>query len=105
MARGRIAGRGDRGLQTRCPTGRVRPTQHRVYQWQVSANQGLTAALPYYSVHAVGFQSNFILPPKSLNFFFKYELEYLAKARPQGRTIVFGLSWTLRDPKPQPPKQ
>jgi hypothetical protein len=50
-------------------------------------------------------QSNFILPPKGLNLFFKYEDEYLAKARPEGRTIVFGFSWTLRDPKPQPPKQ
>ena len=74
-------------------------------QWQVTANQGLTAAFPYYSVHAVGVQSNFILPPKGLNLFFKYEDEYLAKARPGGRTIVFGFSWTLRDPKPQPPKQ
>jgi hypothetical protein len=74
-------------------------------QWQVSANQGLTAPIPYYSVHAVGVQSNFILPPKGLNLFFKYENEYMAKARPEGRTIVFGFSWTLRDPKPQPPKQ
>ena len=74
-------------------------------QWQVTANQGLTAAFPYYSVHGVGVQSNFILPPKGLNLFFKYENEYLAKARPEGRTIVFGFSWTLRDPKPQPPKQ
>ncbi len=74
-------------------------------QWQVTANQGLTAPIPFYSVHAVGVQSNFILPPKGLNLFFKYEDEYLAKARPEGRTIVFGFSWTLRDPKPQPPKQ
>jgi hypothetical protein len=74
-------------------------------QWQVTANQGLTAAFPFYSVHAVGVQSNFILPPKGLNLFFKYEDEYLAKARPEGRTFVFGFSWTLRDPKPQPQKQ
>ena len=74
-------------------------------QWQVSSNQGLTARIPYYSVHAIGVQSNFILPPKGLNLFFKYEDEYLAKARPEGRTIVFGFFWTLRDPKPQsPPK-
>jgi hypothetical protein len=72
-------------------------------QWQVTANQGLTAAFPYYSVHAVGVQSNFILPAKGLNLFFKYEPEYMAKARPEGRTIAFGFSWTLRDPKPQPP--
>jgi hypothetical protein len=74
-------------------------------QWQVTANQGLTAPVPFYSVHAIGVQSNFILPPKGLNLFFKYEDEYLAKARPEGRTFVFGFSWTLRDPKPQPPKQ
>ena len=65
-------------------------------QWQVSDNGGLAAPnipanlLPYYSVHAVGFQSNFILPVKALNFFFKFEDEYKALARPQGRTIVFG---------------
>jgi hypothetical protein len=50
-------------------------------------------------------QSNFILSPKGLNLFFKYEDEYLAKARPEGRTIVFGFSWTLRDPKPQAAKK
>jgi hypothetical protein len=31
---------------------------------------------------------------------FKYCVEYAAKARPQGHTIVFGFSWTLRIPKP-----
>ena len=74
-------------------------------QWQVTANQGLTAAVPYYSVHAIGLQSNLILPTKGLNLFFKYEPEYMAKARPQGRTIAFGFTWTVRDPKPQPAKQ
>lgn len=75
-------------------------------QWQVSANGGTrkfglpASVLPYYSVHAVGAQVNLLLPPKNLVFFFKYENEYLAKARPQGRTIVFGGSWTLRMPKP-----
>src|SRR5579862_9038673 len=29
-----------------------------------------------------------------------YYDEYSAKARPQGRTIVFGGSWTLKIPKP-----
>ncbi len=78
-------------------------------QWQVSNNGGLVApnipasAFPYYSVHAIGFQANFIVPPKALNFYFKFEDEYRAFARPQGRTIVFGGSWTLRIPKPQPP--
>ena len=37
--------------------------------------------------------------------FFKYYDEYSAKARPQGRTIVFGGSWTLKIPKPAPPKK
>ncbi|HMD17087.1 MAG TPA: transporter [Terriglobales bacterium] len=82
-------------------------------QWQVSNNGGTiivggisvpASILPYYSVHGIGFQSNFILPAKDLAAFFKYYDEYSAKARPQGRTIVFGLSWTLRIPKPQPAK-
>jgi hypothetical protein len=82
-------------------------------QWQVSANGGnyLVAGIPvrasrvpYYSVHAVGFQTNFILPAKSLAFFFKYEPEYMAKARPQGRTIVFGGSYTFKFPKAPPAK-
>ena len=60
--------------------------------------------LPYYSVHAIGIQSTLILPPKNLNFFFKYEDEYRALARPEGRTFVFGFSWTLPIPKPVPPK-
>jgi hypothetical protein len=78
-------------------------------QWQVSDNGGLAAPnipanrLPYYSVHAIGVQSTFILPVKSLNFFFKFEDEYAAIARPQGHTIVFGGSYTFRIPKPQPP--
>jgi hypothetical protein len=70
-------------------------------QWQVSANQGLTAAFPYYSVHAIGAQGNIILPAKDFAVFFKYYDEYLAKATVQGRTIAFGFSWTLRDPKPK----
>ncbi len=74
-------------------------------QWQVSDNGGTIGAspaslLPYYSAHALGFQTNFIVPPKGLNLFFKYYDEYSAKAHPQGRTIVFGGSWTMRIPKP-----
>jgi len=78
-------------------------------QWQVSNNGGTTtvlgnpvpaSTLPYYSVHSVGVQSNFILPKKNLAFFFKYYDEYSAKARSQGRTFVFGGSWTLKFPKP-----
>ena len=60
--------------------------------------------IPYYSVHAVGIQANFILPAKDLALFFKYYDEYRALARPEGRTIVFGLSWTLRIPKLQAAK-
>ncbi|MGA7189100.1 MAG: transporter [Candidatus Acidiferrales bacterium] len=80
-------------------------------QWQVSDNGGLitpkvpASTVPYYSVHAIGFQTNFLLPAKALNFFFKFEDEYRAFARPEGRTIVFGGSYTLRIPKPAPPKQ
>jgi hypothetical protein len=81
-------------------------------QWQVSSNGGTVivanipvnaSAIPYYSVHGIGFQSNFILPAKDLAAFFKYYDEYSAKARPQGRTIVFGFSWTLRIPKATTP--
>ena len=78
-------------------------------QWQVSDNGGFVATnipasgFPNYSVHAVGFQASYLLPPKALLFFFKFEDEYRAFARPQGRTIVFGFTWTLRIPKPQPP--
>jgi hypothetical protein len=77
-------------------------------QWQVSDNGGLVlprvsaSLLPHYSVHAIGFQSNFILPHKSLTFYFKYEDEYRAFARPEGHTIVFGGSWTLRIPEETP---
>jgi hypothetical protein len=54
-------------------------------------------------VHAIGVQSNFILPKKAFLAFFKYYDEYRALARVQGRTFVFGLTWTLRIPKPEPP--
>lgn len=68
-------------------------------QWQVTANQGATASFPYYSMHAMGPQVNFISPAKGFSVFFKYEPEYLVKASTQGRTIVFGAQWTLRDPR------
>jgi hypothetical protein len=80
-------------------------------QWQVSKSSGTLAVvagipipasrIPFYSVHAIGVQANFILPAKNLAAFFKYYDEYHALARPQGRTIVFGFSWSLRIPKPQ----
>jgi hypothetical protein len=62
-------------------------------QWQVSNNGGFVtpnipaSTFPYYSVHAIGFQTNLIVPPKALNLFFKFEDEYRA----------------LRIPEPQPP--
>ncbi len=82
-------------------------------QWQVSANGGnylvagipvAASRVPYYSVHGIGFQANYILPAKNLVAFFKYYDEYSAKARPKGRTIVFGFSWTLKIPKSTPAK-
>ena len=78
-------------------------------QWQVSHSSGSLGpgipefSIPFYSVHAIGVQADFILPAKNLSAFFKYYDEYHAIARPQGRTIVFGFSWTLRIPKPEPP--
>jgi len=80
-------------------------------QWQVTANGGnylvaglpvAASRLPYYSVHAIGVQANFIMPAKDFLAFFKYYDEYRALARPEGRTFVFGFSWTLRIPKPAP---
>ena len=82
-------------------------------QWQVSDNGGtVTVAgitvpasrIPFYSVHALGVQADFVLPAKNFAAFFKYYDEYRALARPQGRTIVFGFTWTLRIPKPEPAK-
>lgn len=76
-------------------------------QWQVSDNKGIIAplipanAVPHYSVHAIGFQTNYILPTWGINFFFKFEEEYKAVARPQGRTIAFGGSITFPKPSPQ----
>ena len=70
-------------------------------QWQVSDNGGtfaggLPASLtPRYSVHAIGFQGDFLMPAKGLSLYGKFEPEYQAEARPKGRTIVFGGSYTL----------
>lgn len=74
-------------------------------EWQVTGNGGTVgdgvpaSLIPFYSVHAIGFQANFMLPAKKANFFFKYEPEYLAYAHPQGRTLVFGGAWTWGFPK------
>lgn len=75
-------------------------------QWQLTSDTlsaplgaTVTGPAPFYSLHAVGGQGNFILPGKGLMLFFKYEYEYSAKATTSGNTIVFGGSWTLRFPK------
>jgi hypothetical protein len=74
-------------------------------QWQVTDNGGTigpgipASILPKYSVHAIGFQTNFILPKKNLNFSFKYLPEYSATAHSQGRTIAFGGGYTFKFPK------
>jgi hypothetical protein len=85
-------------------------------QWQVSHSSGTLilsdmppisipeSKIPFYSVHAIGVQSNFILPAKNLAFFFKYYDEYRALARVRGHTIVFGGSWTWAFPKAKTPK-
>jgi hypothetical protein len=82
-------------------------------QWQVTANGGnylvagvpvAASKVPYYSVHGIGVQANYILPARDFSLFFKYYDEYSAKARVEGRTFVFGGSWTLKIPKPQPKK-
>lgn len=85
-------------------------------QWQITANGGtfpLTGPLgntvilpanilPYYSVHAVGGQLNYIHPATKLVLFFKYEHEYKSSSHTLGDTIVFGGNWTLSIPKPAP---
>jgi hypothetical protein len=84
-------------------------------QWQVTANggqipigsTGLTlpaSGLPYYSVHAVGGQLNYILPAKNFSLFFKGYHEYSASSHTLGTTFCFGGNWTLLIPKPPPPK-
>jgi hypothetical protein len=84
-------------------------------QWQVTANGGTVpigstnltipaSVLPYYSVHAIGGQLTYILPAKNISLYVKGEHEYTAYSHFVGNTIVFGGVWTLRIPKPAPPK-
>jgi hypothetical protein len=74
-------------------------------QWQVSDDGGTLSSgvparlIPFCSVHAMGVQSDFLAPTKNLVFFFKFEPEYLAYSHTQGRTIVFGGSWTWGFPR------
>ena len=77
-------------------------------QWQVTSNSGTlpsggpASAVPFYSGHAIGFQTNFIAPAKNMLLYFKYQNEYKTTARVEGRAIVFGGSYTFRIPKPNP---
>jgi hypothetical protein len=80
-------------------------------QWQITNNGGTisiagipipASTLPYYSVHALGGQLNYILPAKNLSFFFKYYHEISASSHTMGNTVVFGGPWTLVGPKPTP---
>ena len=72
-------------------------------QWQITANSGPLKNAPFYSVHAAGIQTNYILPAKSFSLFFKFYWEYKSYSTSLGRTLVFGGAWTLRDPKPKAP--
>ena len=77
-------------------------------QWQVSNDSGdlssgiPASTVPHYSANAIGFQTNFILPEKNVNFFFKFDEDFSAKARVEGRTFVFGANYTLRIPRHEP---
>ena len=82
-------------------------------QWQITDNGGTVSVgpiiapakfLPYYSVHGVGGQINYILPTRNFSLFFKYYHEYKSESHTLGTTIVFGGTWTLPIPKPPPPK-
>jgi hypothetical protein len=77
-------------------------------QWQIAANGGQVpvgstgvtlpaSPLPYYSVHAVGGQFNYILPAKNFSVFFKYYHEFSVSSHTLGNTVVFGGAWTLAD--------
>jgi hypothetical protein len=84
------------------------PSPFRLASRTVGTGESLTGlvrerSIPFYSVHAVGAQANIILPAKGLSGFFKYDDEYQALARPEGRTIVFGFARTMRIPKPAAP--
>jgi hypothetical protein len=85
-------------------------------QWQVTANTGTVAVpvtnaivnaniIPYYSVHAVGVETVYILPPKNITAFFKFYHEYAADSHFQGSTFAFGGTWTFKIPRPLPPKK
>lgn len=95
----------DKQLKKLLQLGVIGYDQFRVTKDSGTLDSGLpSSSVPAYSVHAVGFQSTLILPAKKLNFYFKYEYEYKATARPKGRTIAFGGAWTFRIPVLQSPQ-
>ena len=59
--------------------------------------------VPFYYVHAGGLQADYVDLKRDWNVFLKYEKEYEANAHPKGTTIVFGVVYTLRIPKPVEP--
>ena len=65
-----------------------------------SAADSLERLIPFYYAHAIGVQANYIDLARAWNVFFKFEHEYQANAHPQGTTIVFGVAYTLRIPRP-----
>jgi len=82
-------------------------------QWQITANGGTISVggvilpaspIPYYSVHAIGGQFNYILPAKNFSLFFKGYHEYSASTHTLGTTFTFGGAWTLAIPKTAAPK-
>jgi hypothetical protein len=56
--------------------------------------------VPFYYVHAIGVQGNYIDLKHDWLVFFKFEHEYAANAHPQGTTTMFGAVYTFRIPKP-----
>src|SRR5262249_36894153 len=63
-------------------------------QWQASRSSGILSRLPAYAVSAIGLQANYVLPAIKTAFFLKGYDEVSARARTQGRSLVFGGSWT-----------
>ncbi len=68
-------------------------------QWLVSGNGASFSRdlLPRglaLSEHALGFQTNLLLPEKNLCISFKYEPQYLQRGYTQGPVVMVGASWT-----------
>ncbi len=59
-------------------------------------------SFPSTTLMPAALQINYIDLKHDWNVFFKYEKEYKANAHPKGTTIVFGVVYTFRIPKPVP---